>query len=350
MSIENYIRDMPKVALDIHLEGAIPKEQLLLIAEQNEINEQVKHFDRVINTLHKPDFNRLDELIDTFSTWVQQPDDLIRIVYELGVYLHRQHVRYAEVHINPMLFMRFAGSFEQFMEIINDGRARAERAWGIRMNWLLTIDRHQPRSADEIVRWASSAAARRGGVVGIGLRGREDVQPVGQFERAFKTAEKKELARVVDAGHVQGAKGIIEAVQQLHPQRIIGGWGLHESPEAVDLLMEGDIAVTFLIGQAVSHGWIEDYAAYPLRVMLDTRVPLIIGTGMPALYETSLTDEYLQAASVADLSLAEINDLALNAVRYSRLGDEEKAAIEAEFTAAYADLQQMYLASDQTQA
>lgn len=55
------------------------------------------------------------------------------------------------------------------------------------------IPRDEPRRADDLARWVTTAVAKRAGVLGLGLSGREDGQAIGQFERAFRTVEKKEF-------------------------------------------------------------------------------------------------------------------------------------------------------------
>jgi len=343
MSIESFIRVMPKVELNIHLEGAMRKETLLMIAEQNEIQERVKHFNQWIALLDHPDYQRLDEISQTISGWLQQADDVTRVVYELGVGLAKQNVRYAEVGVNPLLYMEQGLTFEQFLSAINDGRSRVERGWRVRLAWILIVPRDQPRKADDIVRWATSAAAKKGGVVGLGLSGREDTQPVAQFERPFKTAQKKELARIAQAGDVLGAEGILEVIHQLEPDRIVDGWGTVDAPDVIHLLAERNISLDICMARALCLGQVEAYANYPLRELYDDGITLTINSGMPALYKTSLVDEYLAVIEHCDFSAEELEELALNAVRGSLLPDNEKQAMLAQFTGEYAQLRAEHL-------
>ena len=45
MTVEDFVHAMPKVELNIRLEGGMRKETLLMIAEQNEIPDAEKNFD-----------------------------------------------------------------------------------------------------------------------------------------------------------------------------------------------------------------------------------------------------------------------------------------------------------------
>ncbi len=333
----SFIEAMPKVELNISLEGAIYTPTLLMLAERNEISESFKHFDDWVNLIDEPDYKRTYEIARMACSWIKQPDDLTRLIYDAATNLAKQNVRYAEVSVNPALFPDLPLSYDDFLAVINDGRDRAQRAWGIDLAWVFVIPREEPRRADELARWVTTAAARRGGVVALGFSGDENSQPVGQFERAFKTVEKKEIARVVRAGE-KGVDGILKAIEVLNPTRLIDAWGVAGSPDALTALIDNDITLAVSPTRAVKQKWVENLADYPLRKLYDEGVSLVIGSDMPSIYQTSLNEEYLAAVEECGLTQAELENLALNAVRLSLLDDEAKAEMLASFEQAYAEL------------
>lgn len=338
MSVESFIRAIPKAELNVQFEGALHKDTLLMIAEQNDIAASLKHFQQWVALLDQPDYKRLDEIVRTVSLWLQLPEDLTRLVYEMGVALAKQNVRYAEVSINPTLYMEQGLTFEQLLTAISDGRNRVMRGWGVQIDWILTIPRDQPRKADDFLRWATSPSAKKGGVVGIGLSGPENAQPIGQFERPFRSAEKKDIPRVPLAGDELGAEGIIEAITHLQPDRIYRGWGAAESPEAIRLLDEQHVPLVLTMAHEVRMGRIGSYAEYPLRRLLDAGLTVTLSSGMPELYKTSVTQEYLAAVEQIGVGPEDVEELALNAVRTSLLPEDEKRAMLDQFTQEYARL------------
>jgi adenosine deaminase len=342
MSIEKFIREMPKVELNIHLEGSIQKETLLIIAEQNEINESLKHFNQWVHLIDKPDYARLDDIVATTCKWLQEPEDLTHAVYELGVSLAKQNVRYAEVSVSPTIYLENGMSFEDFLTAINDGRDRAARAWGVRMAWILNIPRQQPRNSDEIIRLATSANAKRGGVIGIGLSGREDAQPAGQFERAFRTAEKKEIVRAVQAGDRLGAEGILDVMQTLAPNRLVGGWGSADAPDVLSMLTDQNVPLVVCMSRALCLGQVEGYAAYPLRDLHDRGMMLVISSEMPQYFKSTLNDEYLAAVEHGKLTIEELEAIALNAVYACHLPEAEKLKLHEAFLQDFARLRTEY--------
>lgn len=350
MNIEGFIKDMPKVELNVHLDGAYQIDTLMTIADQNEIAAEFKHFRKWVDILNNPDAEQLPELLQTVGQWLRIPEDQTRLVYDTGVYLYQQSVRYAEVIVNPVHLMLPGQSYEEFLKALNDGRDRLSRGWGIDIRWIFVVPRDEPRRSDEIARWAASASAKRGGVVGFGLLGPEGAQPIGQFERAFTLAEKKEVFTVADAGMSLEAEGILDTINHLKPKRLNDGWGTVDAPDVIGLLDQNNIPLVNTIGRALFEGRLEKFSAYPLQQLYDANVRMIISVDKPTFYHTSLNDEYLGVVEHTQLGLDELQEIALNAVRYSFLSDGEKAAMIADFEQQYAALSEKHTAEANVEA
>ncbi|HLU08498.1 MAG TPA: hypothetical protein VK003_02445 [Oceanobacillus sp.] len=345
MSVASYIQAMPKVELMLSLEGALQRNSLLKLAEANDIPETLKHYNEWVSLLDKPDYKRLADIARMATSWLQIADDLSRIVYDVGVFLAKTNVRYAEVMVNPSYFDHVGLSLDDFFAALNDGRSRAKRAWDVDIAWVLAVPREEPRRADDYARAATSQMAVRHNIVALGLTGREDAQPVGQFERAFATAEKKGVPRVVRAGDNLGADGVVAAVNTLSPTRLLDARGVSESPEALRLIEERQIPVAVGLTRALRLGWVHSVEEFPLRNLYDEGVTLVLGTDMPSLYHTSLIEEYTTAVEAELLSLDELDELALNAVRNSFLPEDQKTAMLEQFKEEYARLREEHITS-----
>lgn len=139
MTTASFIAALPKVELSIQLAGAIQPKTITFIAERNEISASLKHFDNWLKLMHEPDVSRLYDIIRMAASWLKTADDLTYIVYDLGTWLSKQNVRYAEVCVDPLLFPDLNLSYDGVLNAINDGRDRAKRAWGVDMAWIFTI-------------------------------------------------------------------------------------------------------------------------------------------------------------------------------------------------------------------
>jgi aminodeoxyfutalosine deaminase len=342
MTLQTFIEAMPKVDIHLNLEGSFDISRLLLIAEQYDIPETVKHYADWVKLLRAPDPAKLLDLIRTVNAWVKDPDDLSRIAYDIGTNLHKQGVVYAEIGVIPALYPEMANDLEGLFAGLNDGRERAERAWGIRMAWVFQTMRDDPRKVEELTRWVTLIPAQRANVIGFGLTGRDDGQGPAQYEKAFKTLEKRDVVRVVRVGELSGAVGIGNAFNALSPHRIVDGRGISEAVELHPNLIDGHIAVLVSPSRMLTHKW-ATAQDLPLRRLLDAGMRMVIGADMPTLYRTSLNNEYLIAVEKGSLSVDELIEVSLNAVRASMLPETEQDALIQQFRARCEELKAEHL-------
>ncbi len=326
MTVESYIRALPKVELFLQLEGAVPRDTMLMFADQNEMQESVKRFDRWLNLYEKPDFKKLDDLIEMLRSWLQYGDDLTRAVYDVGVALSKENVRYAEIGVNPLSFVSNDFTFEAFINALNDGRDRAERAWGVQMRWIMLIPRSDPRRADEVARWAASQTAEKGGVVGIALVGQRTNKSASldQFERAFRTAEKKSLAR---AAYLSEKDDVDEAIDLLGLDTVVDAWGINESPETLTAMQAADVALCVGAQRYLAYNHVKNIAKAPYQALYESGVPLFISSDMPTIFGGQISDEYLAIAQAEGLTIGQLEELTRNAFQRCHLPEDEKEAL-----------------------
>ena len=331
MSVREFIAAIPKVELNLQLTGAFSKESLLMIAHQNGIPAELEDFDVWVNLLDDPDYDRLDEIARVAGKWVRYPEDIARVVYDIGVVLSKQNVRYAEVVVSPSDFLAHGMSIEVFIDALNDGRDRALRGWNVDMSWIFSIPRDNPRAADDAARWATGAAARRGNVVALALLGPEDAQPVGQFRRAFATARKKDVFTVAHAGGALGMEGIADTLDELNPHRLTDCWGIHADNATLGSLAEAELPLVTSISRALRLGLIKRAADYPLQQLVDSGLPVVLSSGMPSLYQTSLIDEYMLAHEACELGVDETIELVRRSISLSYMDGDAKKEMLANF-------------------
>jgi adenosine deaminase len=346
MSVESYIRAIPKVEVNLQLEGAIPGDILVSIADQTDIPsiyKKPKIYREWVTLLNQPDFNRMDEIINETSAWLRHPDDIARVVYEVGVSLSRQRVKYAEITVLPAIYTDLGMSFQDFMDAINDGADRVRRAWGVDIRWILGIPRDRPRKSDDIARWATSVTATKGNVVAMALVGREDSQPIAQFKKAFVTVEKRDLARITHILSWQNGDPIQEVIDTVNPTRVTDAWGLLENEIALSYVVQKELPVLVTPTRELRLGRIKSLGEYPLQNLLAAGVRLVVGAGMPRFYGTSLVDEYLALIQAGIATVDDIEGLILNTVSVSILDAQKRQTMSAEFSAEFDRLRAEHL-------
>ena len=176
------------------------------------------------------------------------------------------------------------------------------------------------------------------GVSALGLGGPEVDNPPEKFTEAFARARAAGLPSVPHAGETVGPASIWGALRSLDAVRIGHGVRCLEDPALVAELRARQIPLEVCPTSNVCLGVAPSFAEHPLPRLLAEGLYVTLNSDDPPMFNTTLTDEYLQAAEAFDLGPAEIEGLVLNALRASLLPADRKAALEAEFAVAFAAL------------
>lgn len=346
MSVESFIRALPKVDLHVQLEGAISKEYILMIADQTEMARNYKKpkmYRDWVDALKNPNFNHLDEMARETSVWVRHPEDIALAVYNIAVKYNKENVKYAEIAVIPALYTDLEMGFPELMDALNDGADRAMRAWGVRISWVLAIPRERPRKSDDIARWATSVAAQKGNVVAMSLVGREDAQPIAQFKKAFNTVEKKNIPRITHVYSYPDSDSFAGVVENVQPSRITDAWGLIDDDEAIRYCIDHNIPVMMTPSRELKLGRIKSLSEFPLKELLAKGLNVVFGSGMPVLFNTSLSDEYISAVTQMGLSLEELVEMVRNSIHAAYMPHEAKDELLKNFDAEVQKLRDEHL-------
>jgi aminodeoxyfutalosine deaminase len=213
------------------------------------------------------------------------------------------------------------------------------------LRWIPDIVRHRPQAASSVAQWAASDEARSGGVVALGLGGREAGFPPEMFEAIFARALAAGLPANPHAGEGggegAGAESIWGALKRLKARRIGHGVQAVNDPDLLGYLSREQIPLEVCPTSNVKLGVYSSYAMHPLKRLVAAGCMVTINSDDPGLFETGLTEEYLRAVEDCGLTADELERAALNAVRASYLPGPEKASMLSAFESEYARLREL---------
>jgi aminodeoxyfutalosine deaminase len=169
-------------------------------------------------------------------------------------------------------------------------------------------------------------------LVGFGIGGIEAGRaPYTQVIRdVFGAAAAAGLHCVPHAGETTGPQTVWEAIEHLHAERIGHGISSMADPRLVDYLRERQLPDDVSPTSNVRTRQVASLGEHPLPRMLDAGLYVTLNSDDPPMFGTSLSNEYLVAATVLGLSAADLAGLADNAVRASFLDEGTKAALSVE--------------------
>lgn len=337
MDLRSQICRMPKVELHVHLEGSIRPATLLALAEHNGVILPATDVEGLRRFYHFTDFPHFIRVYLAISRCLKTPDDFDLIAYEFGADMHRQAIRYAEVTFTPFTNVTNTGlPFDEVLAGLNAGRARAQADFGVEFAWVLDISRDVPDSRHQVAEWAVAGMDR--GVVAFGLGGPEAGHPPEGYADAFATARAAGLHSVPHAGEVAGPDSVWGALGSLRAERLGHGVRSVEDPSLVRYLRDSQVPLEVCPTSNLCLGVYPTYKEHPLRLLWETGLLVTVNSDDPPMFDTDLVSEYQVLVDHMGFTIAELEQISLNAVRASFLPAERKAAMELEFRQEYEQL------------
>lgn len=304
---------MAYVELHVHLEGAIQPDTLLLLARRNQVDLPTTTADGLRAWYTFRDFAQFVGVYLTISSCLCTPDDIELVARAFLAQQATQHIVYSEVTYTAFTHYHFRHiPFREQLAALNRARRWAEAELGTTMRYILDIPRAiSPEDGLLVANWAIEGMSE--GVVALGLAGPELAFPAARFREAFARARAAGLACVPHAGEMAGPESIREVLSLCPVARIGHGVRCLEDAALVAELRERQIPLEVCPTSNVHLGVVPSLKAHPLPQMLDAGLCVTLNTDDPALFQTTLADEYRSVAQAFGLDAAQMAQLAENA-------------------------------------
>ena len=327
------LRRLPKAELHCHLDGSVRASTLLELGREYRKPLPRDDAEALADYMRVDDARSLEDYLARFDVTLavmQTPEALERIAYELSIDAANDGVRYIEVRYAPVLNTREGMSLELAVESAVQGLERAERDGGAMARVLVTALRHlSPEVSLELARLA--VAYKHRGVVGFDLAGGELGNPASPHAAAFAYAREHDLACTCHAGEGADASSVREAIHICGAHRIGHATRLIEDESLTQYVNDRRIALEICLTSNVQTHAVGSYEEHPLRRYFDRGVNVVLNTDNRLMSGTSLTDEYMHAASTLGFSFDELSQIALNgfASAFIPWADRERLIAEA---------------------
>lgn len=293
------IASLPKAELHLHLEGSIQPATVCALTARHGV---VMTEEEVRRRYAHRDFPEFIEAFKWVTSFLREPQDYALIARDLAEHLLTQQVVYAEVtlSIGVMLLrkQRPEANFEALLYATEPFESR-----GLRFRWVFDAARQfGVDAAMEVVE--SAQRCQSNAIVAFGIGGDELAIPTEEFRRVYDRAGQLGLHRLMHAGEVGGPDKIREAIELLGAERIGHGIAAINDPKLMDLLAERKIPLEICPASNMKTGalarqlrredaTIEDH---PLPKLLRHGIPIVLSTDDPAMFHTTLHEEYANAA------------------------------------------------------
>lgn len=304
-NIRILIANIPKAELHLHLEGSIePATAVRLAARHGVVITEAEVRER-----YSPgDFAKFLDAFKWVTSFLRTPADYALITERLAEQLLAQNVVYAELTLSiGVMLLRKQDAQANFAAIREAAKKYESR--GLRMQWIFdAVRQFGVAAADEVVALASQCV--REGVVAFGIGGDELALPAKDLVGVYERAGAAGLGRLIHVGEIGSAASVREAVELLGVTRIGHGIGAMNDPAVMDFLAKREITLELCPTSNIRTGALArqigtssaDIGEHPLKMFFERNIPITISTDDPAMFETTLLEEYAHSQKAMGMS------------------------------------------------
>ncbi len=306
-------KDVPKVEIHHHLEGAAPPALVRDMARARGLDIS-NIFDAKGGYSYR-DFLQFLNVYEVATRPFSSPDDYALLMAVVAGEAAEQGVVYLETFLSP----DFCGgrdpvAWTEYLAAMIEAAAAAEEL-GITLRGIVTAVRHAgPDAARETARCAQETAGDF--IVGFGMGGDENAGATAEFAYAFDMAREAGLRLTSHAGEWAGPASVRDALTHLKVERIGHGVRAIEDPELVALLADTGTVLEVCPGSNVALGVYPSWEAHPIARLQGAGVKVTVSTDDPPFFHTTMTREFEELERAFGWGLSEfaaLNRVALEA-------------------------------------
>ncbi len=307
----DWLENIPKTELHLHLEGAIPLDALWALVQKYGGDPLAPDPAALERRFVFRDFPHFIVTWIWKNNFLREYEDFSFIAEAVARDLLRQNIRTVEAFYSPSDFARHGLEVGRITEAIHAGLRRVPEVQSH-----LIADLVRDESPDTSRRTLAQVNEVRGlGVIGVGLGGSEQLFPPELFTDVFAEARRMGFHITIHAGEVAGPESVWGALRSLRAERIGHGTHAAEDEALLDALAESQVPVEMCPVSNVRTGAVRSLAEHPIRRFFEHGILVTVNTDDPKMFGNRLADEYRLLMQELGFRREEILQLIRNAER-----------------------------------
>lgn len=322
LSIESFIKKLPKAELHLHIEGTFEPELMFKIAKRNNIKLRYGSIEKLKEAYN---FRNLQDFLDIYyeGTGVLITEqDFYDLTWNYFKRIYHQGVLHSEIFFDPQTHTNRGINFTTVITGIHKALIDAREKLGISSRLIMCFLRDlDERSAIEAL---ESSLPFKKWITAVGLDSAELGNPPSKFKDVFKRAGEEGYLTVAHAGEEGPASYVWEAINILNVVRIDHSNHALDDEQLVSLLVERQLPLTVCPLSNVKLAVVKTIENHPLKIMMDKNLFVTINSDDPAYFGGYINENFLAVQRALDLSRKDIYTLARNSIQASFLEETEK--------------------------
>ena len=320
--MKQFIENLPKAELHVHIEGTLEPDLLFKIAKRNNISIPYNSVEE-LSEAYK--FNCLQDFLDIYyqgAAVLIYEEDFYELTYCYLKKCDEQNVRHTEIMFDPQTHTKRGISFETVISGISKACADAEVNLGVSSLLIMSYLRHLSEE-DAFVTLAESLPFKHK-ITAVGLDSSEAGNPPSKFMKVFEASVNEGYIPLAHAGEEGNADYVWEAIDLLGISRIDHGNNCLQDENLIADIIERDLALTICPLSNTALKVVDDLKNHPLKKMMDLGLKVTINSDDPAYFGGQVNTNFLAIQEALNLNKEEIYLLAKNSFQYSLLNNSLK--------------------------
>ncbi|MBT2775086.1 adenosine deaminase [Halomonas sp. ISL-60] len=330
--MHEFLRDLPKVELHLHIEGSLEPELMFALAQRNGIELPYATVQDAKDAYHFNDLQGFLNLYFQGMSVLRNEEDFYDLAMDYFKRARGEGVVHIDMHFDPQAHLQRGVPLEVVMAGLLKAKREAEETLDLSIGMIMAFLRDRP--AEEALHVLEQAAPYWKVLDAIGLDSAELNNPPADFVDVFERAKQLGLVCVAHAGEEGPAEYITEALDLLDVQRIDHGVRCLESDKVVRRLRGEQIVLTVCPLSNVSLKVVEDLRDHPLPKLLAEGLKVTISSDDPAYFGGGMLTNHLACAEAFGWDKAVFRQLTRNAIEEAFATPERREELMARLAAA----------------
>jgi adenosine deaminase len=321
--MHDFIQQLPKAELHVHLEGTLEPEHIFTLAQRNGIELEYRTPQDIVAAYDFHDLPSFLKIYYAAMDVLREEDDF----YELAMHYFRraaaQNVVYVEPFFDPQAHTSRGVAFDTVINGIHRAQRDAEQHLGVESNLIMCFLRDM--SAESAAEHLDMAKPHIDKLIGVGLDSDEKDNPPSKFADVFADARALGLKLTMhcDVNQKDILDHIRECLDLIEVDRIDHGVNALEDEALCTEIAQRGLGLTVC---PVSNRFVvQNLTGEEIRQMLARGMKATINSDDPAYFRAYMNENLQALADEAGFSRDELRTLTRNAFEVSWLPEERKA-------------------------
>lgn len=288
--MKEFIKQLPKAELHLHIEGSLEPELMFELAKKNSIEIPYKTVEEVKEAYN---FTNLQSFLDIYYAGAKvliTKEDFYALTWDYILKCKENNIIHTEIFFDPQTHTQRGISFKTVISGIKEALADAKKEFGISSKIIMCFLRHL--SEKEAFETLEQSLDFKEDIIGVGLDSSELGNPPKKFEKVFNKAKEYGYKLVAHAGEEADVSYINEALNLLHIERIDHGVQAIHSETLMQRLKEEQIPLTVCPNSNIELKVFDSYKEHNIKKLLDYGLNITVNSDDPAYFKGYLNQNF----------------------------------------------------------